>query len=172
MLAELPCFAPLIAAVRGDAGLLVQRFAVELCTTAVEQACERGRRPWARVVRRERTALPPANRRMPPAARLLPARRVSSTRPPRASYPQETTSPGVRGTFLPFVGAEMTTQFIAALATSLEPLAEPPADGAAAGNDDEEDDDSDETFAMTALVGLASALLAKVTAVFSRVTAV
>lgn len=59
MLAELPCFPPLIGGVRGDAGVVVQRHAVELCTAAVDQ---------------------------------------------------ETTSPGVRGTFLPFVGAEMTQQ--------------------------------------------------------------
>lgn len=111
MLAELPCFHPLIRGVRGDSGVLVQRHAVELCTAALDQ---------------------------------------------------EATSPGVRGTFLPFVGAEMTQQLIGALATSLEPLA--------ASRRDEEDESDDEAdgeagAAVGALVGLGSALLAKASAV-------
>ena len=112
MLAELPCFTPLIACVRGDSGRAVQRQAVELCVAALEQ---------------------------------------------------ETTNPGVRGTFLPFVGAELTLQFIEALGSSLEPLLATASRGE--GHSDDEGGEEEEEAANVALVALAATLLAKASAV-------
>ena len=111
MLAELPCFMPLIGCVRGDSGRVVQRHAVELCVAALEQ---------------------------------------------------ETTSPGARGTYLPFVGAEFIAQFIGALATSLEPLAATATRGE--GHSDDEDDD-EESSAYIAMVALAATLISKSSAI-------
>lgn len=111
MLAELPCFTPLITCVRGDSGPLVQRCAVELCVAALEH---------------------------------------------------ETTSPGLRGTYLPFVGLELTSQFVGALAASLGPVAE------SAGRSDalsEEEDEDDESSVHGAMVVLSATLLAASSAI-------